>query len=160
MTSPKITETDTVQFPMVRHAAAVSWTPLSPRDAIAMRGGAAGLLFRGVLEEALRRFNPGMTENAIRSVADNLLMLPPTIEGNRTDTKCRDLLEYLRWPDGIACLRCGSFEVVEVEQRHQIDCRSCGYRFSVTTGTIMHDFHLPLRRMVKTDHLTYETLTA
>ena len=41
------------------------------------------LLFRGVLEEALRRFNPGMMENAIRSVAENLLALPLTIEGNR-----------------------------------------------------------------------------
>ena len=48
-----------------------------------MRGGAAGMLFRGVLEEALRRFNPRMMENAIRSVAENLLALPPTIEGNR-----------------------------------------------------------------------------
>ena len=47
-----------------------------------MRGGAAGLLFRGVLEEALRRVNPGMMENAIRSVVENLLLLPPTIEGN------------------------------------------------------------------------------
>lgn len=59
MTSLKITETDMVQFPMVRHAAEVGWTPLSLWDTLAMRGGAAGLLFRGVLEEALRRFNPG-----------------------------------------------------------------------------------------------------
>lgn len=63
MTSLKITETDTVQFPIVCHAAEVGWTPLPPRDALAMRGGAGRLLFRGVLEGDLHRFNPGMMEN-------------------------------------------------------------------------------------------------
>ena len=53
-----ITEAGTVQFPMVRHAAEVGWTSLSPKNALALRGGEAGLLFRGVLEEALHRFNP------------------------------------------------------------------------------------------------------
>ena len=68
---------------MVRHAAEVGWTPLPPGDALAVRGGEAGLLFRGVLEEALRRFNPWMTDDAVRSVIENLQALPPTIEGNR-----------------------------------------------------------------------------
>lgn len=99
MNSLKITETDTVQFPMVRHAAEVSWTPLPLRDALAMRCGAAGLLFHGVLEEALRRFNPGMMEYGSRSVAENLLALPPTIEGNR------QVLAWFRgerqWYDGV-----------------------------------------------------------
>ena len=83
MTELKITEAGSVQFPMVRHAAEIGWTPLSPSDALAMRGGESGLLFRGVLEEALRRFNPWMTEEAIRSVVENIQALPPTIEGNR-----------------------------------------------------------------------------
>ena len=53
-----ITEAATVQFPMVRHAAEMGWAPLSPSDALAMRGGQDGLLLRGVLEDALRRFKP------------------------------------------------------------------------------------------------------
>ena len=72
MTELNITEAGAVQFPMVRHAAEIGWTPLPPRDALALRGGEAGLLFRGVLEEALRRFNPWLTENAVRSVAENI----------------------------------------------------------------------------------------
>ena len=83
MSEISISEAASVQFPMVRHAAEMGWTPLSPSNALAMRGGEAGLLFRGVLEGALRRFNPWMTDNAIRSVVENLLALPPTIEGNR-----------------------------------------------------------------------------
>ena len=104
MIDTSITEAITVQFPMVRHAAEVGWTPLSPADALAMRGGEAGLLFHSGIEGALRRFNPWMTDNAIRSVMENLQALPPTIEGNRK------MLAWLRgerqWYD-------------EAEQRHR-----------------------------------------
>ena len=104
MTELNITEAGSVQFPMVRHAAEVGWTPLSPSDALAMRGGEAGLLFRGVLEEALHRFNLWMTDDAVRSVVENIHALPPTIEGNR------QMLAWLRgerqWYD-------------EAEQRHR-----------------------------------------
>ncbi len=104
MTELNVTEAGSVQFPMVRHAAEVGWTPLSPRNALAMRGGEAGLLFRSEVEGALSRFNPWMTDSAIRSVVENLLALPPTIEGNRR------MLAWLRgerqWYD-------------EAEQRHR-----------------------------------------
>ncbi len=104
MTELNITEAGSVQFPMIRHAAEIGWAPLSPSNALAMRGGEAGLLFRGVLEEALCRFNPWMTEDAVRSVVENLQALPPTIEGNR------QMLAWLRgerqWYD-------------EAEQRHR-----------------------------------------
>ena len=83
MTELNVNEAGAVQFPMVRHAAEVGWTPLPPRDALAMRGGEAGLLFLGELQGALRRFNPWMSDDAIRAVAENLQALPPTIEGNR-----------------------------------------------------------------------------
>ena len=69
-----------------------------------MRGGEAGLLFQGVLEAALRRFNPWMSDTAVRSVVENLQALPPDIDGNR------QMLAWLRgerqWYD-------------EAEQRHR-----------------------------------------
>ena len=83
MTELNVTEAGTVQFPMVRHAAEIGWTPLPPEDALAMRGGVTGLMFQSELEAALRRFNSWMTDIAIRSVIENLHALPPTIEGNR-----------------------------------------------------------------------------
>ena len=52
MSTLQITEADTVQFPMVRHASEIGWTPVPPQEALAHRGGPAGLLFRGELEEA------------------------------------------------------------------------------------------------------------
>jgi len=30
--------------------------------------------------------------------------------------------------------------------RGQLDCNSCRYRFSVSTGTIFHDSHLPFQK--------------
>ena len=85
-----ISEANTVQFPMVRHAAEVGWVPVSPQEALARRGGPAGLLFRGELEEALCRFNPWLSDDAVRGVVERLESLPPTIEGNR------QMLEWLR----------------------------------------------------------------
>jgi transposase-like protein len=62
------------------------------------------------------------------------------------DEKCRDTLEAIRWPSGVACLRCGDTDVTEIPSRNQFRCTSCRYRFSVTAGTIMHRSHLPLRK--------------
>ena len=73
----------------------------------------------------------------------NLLTL---IDDFNTDAKCRELLERLRWPNGVACLRCGSLNISDVTTRAQYDCNDCRYQFSVTAGTIMHDSHLPLRK--------------
>ena len=99
-----VTEAQAVQFPMVRHAAEIGWTPLPPTDALAMRGGEAGLLFQDVLEATLRRFNPWMSDTAVRSVVENLQALPPDIDGNR------QMLAWLRgerqWYD-------------EAEERHR-----------------------------------------
>ena len=62
------------------------------------------MLFRGDIRAALGRFNPWMTEDAVRSAIERLDALPPTIEGNR------EMLAWLRgerqWYD-------------ETEQRHR-----------------------------------------
>lgn len=63
-----------------------------------------------------------------------------------TDSECREALEDLRWPDGVRCLRCDSDKISRISTRRQYDCDSCRYRFSVTTGTVFHDSHLPLQK--------------
>ena len=83
MSDLKISEAASVQFPMVRHAAEVGWTPLPPAAAMHKRGGEAGMLFRDELEGALGRFNSWMTDDVIRSVVERIEAIPPTIEGNR-----------------------------------------------------------------------------
>ena len=70
-----------------------------------------------------------------------------------TDDKCREILTKLRWPEGITCARCKERNVCYLESRKQFECASCGYQFSVTTGTIFNDTHLPLDKWFAADVL-------
>lgn len=42
MSTLKISEAGTVQFPMVKHAVEIGWTSITPEDARTKRGGEAG----------------------------------------------------------------------------------------------------------------------
>ena len=64
----------------------------------------------------------------------------------KSDDECREALEEIRWPSGVCCIRCGNMGIGEIPKRNQYQCHGCGYQFSVTSGTIMHDSHLPLRK--------------
>jgi len=90
MSTLKISEAGTVQFPMVKHAVEIGWTSITPEDARTKRGGEAGTFIRDVLEAKLTAFNPWMSADAVRSVVETLDALPATIEGNR------ELLAWLR----------------------------------------------------------------
>lgn len=90
MSTLKISEAGTVQFPMVKHAVEIGWTSITPEDARTKRGGEAGTFFRDVLEAKLAAFNSWMSADAVRSVVETLDALPATIEGNR------ELLAWLR----------------------------------------------------------------
>jgi len=90
MSTLKISEAGTVQFPMVKHAVEIGWASITPEDARTKRGGEAGTFFRDVLEAKLAAFNSWMSADAVRSVMETLDALPATIEGNR------ELLAWLR----------------------------------------------------------------
>lgn len=90
MSNLKISEAGTVQFPMVKHAVEIGWTPITPEDARIKRGGDAGAFFRDVLEAKITAFNPWLTVDAVRSVVETLDALSASIEGNR------ELLSWLR----------------------------------------------------------------
>ncbi len=61
-----------------------------------------------------------------------------------TDSKCREILCRLRWPNGPECPRC-KCPALELETEKQLFyCKDCDYQFTVTAGTIFNDSHLPL----------------
>lgn len=62
------------------------------------------------------------------------------------EDKCRAYLEGLRWPEGVECPRCRSNKISRIVKRNQFDCDSCRYQFSVKSGTVFHDSHLPLSK--------------
>ncbi len=90
MSTIKISEAGTVQFPMVKHAVEIGWDPLTPAEALALRGGEAGTFLGDVLERKLAEFNRWLKPDAARSIVEKLDALPPTIEGNR------EMLSWLR----------------------------------------------------------------
>ena len=84
----------------------------------------------------------------------NLITL---IDRYNCDDKCRDALEQIRWPNGVCCTRCGDMNVHELHNQDRWECKGCGYQFSVTSGTIMHDSHLPLRKWFLAIYLMCES---
>jgi len=61
-----------------------------------------------------------------------------------TDARCRELLERLRWPEGVMCPRCKDTRISRIKDYARYECVGCEYQFTVTSGTIFHDSHLPL----------------
>ncbi|MBA4115400.1 MAG: IS1595 family transposase [Rubrobacter sp.] len=79
------------------------------------------------------------------------------IDRYHSEESCRVRMEELRWPGGVECPRCDSKGIACMEDRHQYQCRSCRYQFSVTAGTIFHDTHLPLWKWFLTVYLISES---
>jgi transposase-like protein len=69
---------------------------------------------------------------------------------------CLQYLEQLRWPAGLECVRCFHKKISRItsrgktgKPRHLYQCLACRTQFSVRTGTIFQDSHLPLTAWFK-----------
>ena len=94
-----------------------------------------------------------MTKNKVKQDI-NLINL---VERYRNEDDCRAYLEELRFPNGVACPRCGSTSISRIQKYHVFDCKSCGYQFSVIVGTIFKDTHLPLWKWFTAIYLMIES---
>ena len=69
---------------------------------------------------------------------------------------CIAYLIARRWPEGVACPRCGNPDVYELKSRPwHWQCEECakdGYRFSHTVGTIFENTNKPLRVWFRVVH--------
>lgn len=95
---------------------------------------------------------------------DALIWIAAELE---TEQACVDLAERLRWPRDVRCVHCGSprvfrfvtrektrkvkradghLDTVPVPARHLFQCVDRGHQFTVSTGTVLHDTHLPLTK--------------
>ncbi len=72
------------------------------------------------------------------------MTLPEVNSLYSTDDRCRELLERLRWPEGVMCPRCKDTRVSRLKEYARYECVGCEYQFTATSGTIFHDSHLPL----------------
>jgi len=60
-----------------------------------------------------------------------------------TEQACRDYLFSLRWPDGFRCPRCDNRKAWKMRDG-LFRCTSCGYKCSITSGTIFEGTRKPL----------------
>lgn len=73
----------------------------------------------------------------------------------------RAYLEALRWPNGVACPRCGSIagpyrlqsRPGSTTRKGVWKCRACRRQFTVTVGTIFEDSHIALSKWLLAIHL-------
>ncbi len=74
------------------------------------------------------------------------MTLVDLIEHFDTDERCREMLVRLRWPNGVECPRCKMPAVELATAKQLFYCKGCDYQFTVTTGTVFNDSHLPLQK--------------
>ena len=76
------------------------------------------------------------------------LTLMDAVNKFSTEDKAEAWFIEARWPDGVACVRCGSLNIQERPTRkpQPFRCRDCRKDFSVKTDTLMHDSKLPLSK--------------
>lgn len=73
-----------------------------------------------------------------------------------TEDQAREMIEAIRWPNGIVCPKCGSDKGAyklqsKPESKHKIrpgvyKCKDCRKKFTVTIRTIFEDSHIPLNK--------------
>ncbi len=72
-------------------------------------------------------------------------------EATTDEAKAVAFFESRRWPDGVACPRCGSVAVRAIigkdgsrERHYRWTCKDCKRRFTVRTGTVFEETRLPM----------------
>lgn len=71
--------------------------------------------------------------------------------------------EQVRWPNGVACVQCGSVEVYEIKPKATSTksrkhlklwkCSECAAQFTVTVGTVFEGSHIALNKWLLALHL-------
>ena len=65
-----------------------------------------------------------------------------------TEEKAEAWFVEQRWPNGLACPRCGSLSVARIKNRkpQPFRCRDCRSHFSVKTETVLQNSNIPLQK--------------
>jgi transposase-like protein len=101
--------------------------------------------------------NTSKAHNAKVNGGRHEMNLVKLIERFGSEDRCRDYLETLRWPEGVRCPECGSTSISRIKTRNQYDCNACRNRFSVKSGTALHDSHLPLWKWFLATYMMIES---
>lgn len=84
-----------------------------------------------------------MTERSPRAGVDYPGSYADLLSWFPDDGACLDYLDWLRWPDGFSCPRCGPVAAWRYGDGRWF-CSGCSHRVSATAGTIFHRTRTPL----------------
>lgn len=70
---------------------------------------------------------------------------------------CKDHFVAIRKKQGVKCPKCGCTHCTYLPSRSKFECKECGCRFSLRSGTVMHGSKLPYRYWLITIHLLTAT---
>jgi len=86
-----MSEKSIVQDPLVKYTTQIGWTYLNRDEAVALRGGEAGLFFYDILREKLIKLNKGIVNGEkANGIIKKLENVKSSIEGNQ------EILQYLK----------------------------------------------------------------
>ena len=61
-----------------------------------------------------------------------------------TEQAAIEHVEAIRWPNGVACIHCGSLRTARQQDYQYHQCKDCRKKFTVRTGTVFERSHIPL----------------
>ncbi len=78
----------------------------------------------------------------VRKLREKVKVFKETFD---SESKCRDHLYKLQWPNGFRCPQCkGKKHYRPHKSRSVYQCKKCGYQASVRTGLIFENSRVPL----------------
>lgn len=77
-------EKASVQNPLVKYAVDIGWTYINPDEALTLRGGETGIVFKELFISQLLKLNDFLTRPLAEELIKRIESIPPTIEGNLT----------------------------------------------------------------------------
>jgi transposase-like protein len=63
-----------------------------------------------------------------------------------SEEECQAFFRGIRWPDGVACPRCGTKSPYYTAAFDRWECRKCRYQFTLTAQTVFHGTRTPLQK--------------
>ncbi|MFZ3138117.1 MAG: HsdR family type I site-specific deoxyribonuclease [Thermodesulfovibrionales bacterium] len=88
--SPLGGERASVQNPLITYATEIGWTYITQEDALTLRGGETGFIFKETFISQLQKLNDFITQPLAEDLIRKIEAIPPTIQGNL------DAWEYLK----------------------------------------------------------------
>jgi predicted RNA-binding Zn-ribbon protein involved in translation (DUF1610 family)/transposase-like protein len=73
------------------------------------------------------------------------------------EQSCKDKIKTLRDKNGVVCAQCGGITHYWKKDKEMYECKSCGFRTSLKSGTVMHKSKLPYRYWMLAFHLITAT---